>query len=64
MFALDLEKVGHQNASHSCYSTKNGDLLTLDFKNSGLGSSGDVALVYLIHEIIWSLRDGAVDVHD
>ena len=64
VFALDLEKVGHQGASRSGYSTKNGDLLTLDFKNSGLGSSGDVALVYLIFETIWSLKDGSVDVYD
>ena len=64
VFAVDLEKVGHQGASHSGYSTKNGDLLTLDFKNTGLGSSGDVALVYLVYEIIYALRDGAVDVYD
>ena len=63
-FGLALEKVGHQGASHSGISTKNGDLLTLDFKNTGLGSSGDVALVYLVYEIIWSLRDGIAEVFD
>ena len=63
-FGLDLERVGHQGASHSGLSTKNGDLLTLDFKNTGLGSSGNVALVYLIYEIIWSLRDGSAEIFD
>ena len=62
VFATDLERVGHQGASHSGLSTKNGDLLTLDFKNTGLGSSGDVALIYVIFETIWSLKDGSVDV--
>ena len=64
VFGLDLEKVGHQNASHSGLSTKNGDILTIDVKNSGLGSSGHVCLVYLVYELIYSLRDGSVDVYD
>ena len=62
--AWDLEKVGHQGASHSGLSTKNGDLLTIDVKNCGLGASGDFALVYLIFENLFSLRDGSVDVYD
>ena len=64
VFGLDLEKVGHQGASHSGLSTKNGDILTIDVKNTGLGSSGDVCLVYLVYELIYSLRDGSVDVYD
>ena len=60
----DLEKVGHQGASHSGLSTKNGDILSIDVKNCGLGASGDFALVYLIYENLFSLRDGSVDVYD
>ena len=62
--AWDLEKVGHQGASHSGLSTKNGDLLTIDVKNCGLGTSGDFCLVYLVFENLFSLRDGSVDVYD
>ena len=62
--AWDLEKVGHQGASHSGLSTKNGDLLTIDVKNCGLGASGDFCLVYLVFENLFSLRDGSVDVYD
>ena len=64
IFGLDLEKVGHQGGSHSGLSTKNGDILTIDCKNTGLGSSGDTCLVYLIYELIYSLKDGSVDVYD
>ena len=64
IFAFDLEKVGHQGASHSGLSTKNGDILTLDVKNSGLGSSGDYALVHLVFENLYALRDSSVDVYD
>ena len=40
-------------------------LCVLDFKQTGLGgSSGDVALVYLVYEIIWSLRDGSAEIFD
>ena len=62
--AWDLEKVGHQGASHSGLSTKNGDLLTIDVKNCGLGNSGDYALVYIVFENLFSLRDGPIDVYD
>ena len=31
--AWDLEKVGHQGASHSGLSTKNNDIMTIDVKN-------------------------------
>ena len=56
--------MGHQGASHSGLSTKNGDLVVIDVKNSGLGSNGDFCLVYLIFENLFSLRDGSVDVYD
>ena len=62
--AWDLEKVGHQGMSHSGLSTKNGDLLTIDVKNCGLGASGDFCLVYRVYENLFSLRDGSVDVYD
>ena len=64
LFGLDLEKVGSQGASHSGLSTKNGDILVVDCKNTGLGSSGDVCLIYLVYELIYSLKDGSVDVYD
>ena len=62
--AWDLEKVGHQGASHSGLSTKNGDIMTIDVKNSGLGASGDYCLIYLVFENLFALRDGSVDVYD
>ena len=64
VIAWDLEKVGHQGASHSGISTKNGDLMTIDIKNCGLGSAGDYCLVYIVYELLFSLRDGSVDVFD
>ena len=64
VIAWDLEKVGHQGASHSGYSTKNGNLMTIDVKNSGLGSAGDYCLIYLTFETIFQLREGSVDVFD
>ena len=64
IFGWDLEKVGHQGASHSGLSTKNGDILTLDVKNTGLGASGDYALIYLVFENLFALRDGSIDVYD
>ena len=62
--AWDLEKVGHQGASHSGLSTKNGDIMTISVLNSGLGTSGDYALIYMIYENLFALRDGSVDVYD
>ena len=60
----DLERVGHQGASHSGLSTRNGDIMTIDVKNSGLGASGDYCLVHLVYKKLFSLRDGSVDVYD
>ena len=60
----DMKRVGHQGASHSGLSTKNGDLMTIDIKNYGLGSAGDFCLVYIVYELLFSLRDGSVDVFD
>jgi hypothetical protein len=62
--AWDLEKVGSQGATHSGVSTKNGDIMSLEIKNSGLGASGDYCLVYLYFDNLWSLRDGSIDVYD
>ena len=56
--AWDLEKKGHQGASHSGLSTKNGDIMTIEVKNSGLGASGDYALMYLVFEKDQVLRGG------
>ena len=63
IFGVDREKVGHQGASHRGQSTKNGDILTIDVKNSGL-TSPDYVLVYLVFENLFALRDGSVDVYD
>ena len=60
----DLERVGHQGASHSGLSTKNGDILSISVTNCGLGASTDFCLVYLIFERLFSLRDCSVDVYD
>ena len=38
--------------------------MTIDIKNCGLGSAGDYCLVYIVYELLFSLRDGAVDVFD
>ena len=62
--AWDLEKVGHQGASHSGFSNKNGDIMTISVLNSGLGASGDYALIHLVFENSFALRDGSVDVYD
>ena len=64
IMGFDLERCGHNGASHSGISTKAGSLLTIDVKNSGLGSSSDYCLVYMIFENLYSLRDGSVDVYD
>ena len=65
IFGFDLEKVGHEGASHSGISTKNGDILTISVQNSGLGSGGsDYVLVHLVFENLFALRDGSVDVYD
>ena len=61
IFAIDLEKTGNQSL-YSGYSTKDGAIVTLDFKNTGMGSAGDYALIYLCYDGIVSLRDGTVDV--
>ena len=60
----DLERVGHQGASHSGLSTKNEDICTIDVKSSGLGASGDYALICMVFENLFALRDGSVDVYD
>jgi hypothetical protein len=64
LVAWDVERVGHHGASHSGLSTKNGDIMTIDVKNSGLGTSGDYAIVYMVFENLFALRDGSVDVYD
>ena len=38
--------------------------MTIDVTNSGLGASGDYALIYLVFENLFALRDGSVDVYD
>ena len=62
--AWDLERVGHQGASHSGLSTQNGDICTIDAKSTGLGASGDYALIYMVFENLFALRDGSVDIYD
>ena len=38
--------------------------MTIDVKSSSLGASGDDALIYMVSENLFALRDGSVDVHD
>ena len=64
VIAWDFEKVGHQGASHSGISTKNGDLMTIDVKNCGLGAAGDFCLVYIVYELLFAIRDGTVEIFD
>ena len=62
VYAIDLEKTGNQSL-YSGYSTKDGSIVTLDFKNTGMGNAaGEYALIYLCYDGIVSLRDGTVDV--
>ena len=60
---MDLEKAGHQGASHSGLSTKNGDIVQLSVQNSPL-STGDSVLVYLVYDGVMSIKDGSVDVFE
>jgi len=62
--AWDLEKVGHEGASHSGLSTRNGDIMTIDAKSTGLGASGDYCIIHMVFNNLFSLRDGSVDVYD
>ena len=55
-----LEKVGNQ-ALYSGYSTRDGSIVTLDFQNTGMGTAGDYALVYMVFDGIANIRDGTVD---
>ena len=60
---VDLEKVGHQGASHSGLSTKNGDIVQLSVQNSPL-STGESVLVYRVYDGLMSIKDGSVDVFE
>ena len=62
--AFALEEVGHQSASQGGLSTKNQNIITTDFKNSGLGTSGDYCLIYLVFKNTFTLRDRTVNVYD
>ena len=61
IYSIDLEKTGNQSL-YSGFSTKDGSIVTLDFKNTGMGAAGDFCLIYLCYDGIVSLRDGTVDV--
>ena len=61
VYAIDLEKTGNQSL-YSGYSTRDGAIVTLDFKGTGMGAAGDYALIYLCYDGIASLRDGTIDV--
>ena len=54
-------KTGNQSL-YSGFSTRDGAIMTLDFNNTGMGSAGDYALVYLCYDGIVSLLDGTVEV--
>ena len=63
--AWELEKAGAQNASHTGISTKGGEILTLEAKNTGLGSAGDYALITITYDMICSIRgDQGAEIFD
>ena len=62
ILGCNLEKVADQ-AAHSGISTKDGSIVQLSVKDSGL-SSGDSCIIYQIHDSLMSIRDGSVDVFD
>ena len=43
VYAIDLEKVGH-SALYSGFSTKDGSIVSIDFKNTGPGAADGNAL--------------------
>ena len=62
ILGCNLEKVPYQ-ATHSGISTKDGSIVQLSVKESGL-AVGDACIIFQIHDSLMSIRDGSVDVFD
>ena len=60
---LDLEKVGHTEASHSGISTRDGSVVQLAIQNAPT-SNNDTMKVFMVYDGLMSIRDGFVEVFD
>ena len=58
---LDLEKVGHTEATHSGISTKDGSIVQLSIENAPT-SNNDTMKVFMVYNGLMSIRDGFVEV--
>ena len=61
--ALDMERVGHQGATHSGISTKDGSIVQLEINNSGM-QAGDTLMILLVYDGLLSINDGACEVFE
>ena len=62
ILGCNLEAVPDQ-ASHSSISTKDGSIVQLSVKDSGL-EAGDACIIFQSHDSVMSINDGSVDVFD
>ena len=60
---LDLENVGHTDASHSGISTKDGRIIQLSV-GSAPTSNNDTMKVFMVYDGLMSIRDGFVEAFD
>ena len=60
---IDLERVGHTEASHSGISTKDGSIVQLAIEKAGT-SNNDTMKVFMVYDGLMSIRDGFVEVFD
>ena len=60
---LDLERVGHQGATHSGLSTKDGSIVQLEVNNSGM-QARDTLMIFLVYDGLLSIKDGHCDVFE
>ena len=58
---MEFERAGAQ-AYHTGISTRNGQILTLSFENTGLGANGDFALVTLCYDGFAKLSQNGVEI--
>ena len=60
---LDLEKVGHQGATHIGFSTRDGSITAFEANNSGM-QAGDTLMIFLVYDGLMSIKDGACEVFE
>ena len=58
---MEFERAGAQ-AFHTGISTRNGQILTISFENSGLGAAGDFAVVTLCYDAFAKLSQSGVEI--